>query len=276
MSQDVVDVILRGGETLRLRPPRESDTARSSSSSEPSRSEACTCGSTDSHGSGPRSPSSSSTPTGASAARSSGRSPRPAASASSRSANYVRLRDPAVAEAAFAVADEYQRRGIGTRLVEQLAERAGDRGSSGSSPRCSPKTGGCSESSTSLGFELSREFAGGEVEIAFPTKSTERYEARIDERDHVAVTASLHPFFDPRTVAVVGRFQASWLDRRRAVPQRPRGGLRRCCVPDQPRRHGCRGRARLPIDRGRPGGDRPRRHLRARGVGARGRRAGAR
>jgi acetyl coenzyme A synthetase (ADP forming)-like protein len=42
------------------------------------------------------------------------------------------------------------------------------------------------------------------VEIAFPIKSTERYEARLDERDHVAVTASLRAFFEPRTVAVVG------------------------------------------------------------------------
>jgi len=42
--------------------------------------------------------------------------------------NYERLRDPGVAEAAFAVADPYQRRGIGTRLVEQLAERAGREG----------------------------------------------------------------------------------------------------------------------------------------------------
>nr|MBA2298415.1 GNAT family N-acetyltransferase [Actinomycetota bacterium] len=40
-------------------------------------------------------------------------------------ANYVRLRDPKLAEAAFAVADEHQGRGIGTRLLEQLAARAG-------------------------------------------------------------------------------------------------------------------------------------------------------
>ena len=39
-------------------------------------------------------------------------------------ASYTRLRDPAVAEAAFTVADEHQRRGIGTRLLEQLAARA--------------------------------------------------------------------------------------------------------------------------------------------------------
>ena len=39
-------------------------------------------------------------------------------------ASYVRLRDPLAAEVAFVVADAFQRRGIGTRLLEQLSERA--------------------------------------------------------------------------------------------------------------------------------------------------------
>ena len=38
--------------------------------------------------------------------------------------SYVRLRDPAAAEAAFVVADELQGHGLGTRLLEQLAARA--------------------------------------------------------------------------------------------------------------------------------------------------------
>jgi RimJ/RimL family protein N-acetyltransferase len=43
-------------------------------------------------------------------------------------ASYVRLREPTTAEAAFAVADSFQQRGIGTRLVEQLAARAARHG----------------------------------------------------------------------------------------------------------------------------------------------------
>src|SRR5262245_59161113 len=43
-------------------------------------------------------------------------------------ASYTRLRDPSAAEVAFAVADEEHGRGIATRLLEQLAARAGETG----------------------------------------------------------------------------------------------------------------------------------------------------
>ena len=42
-------------------------------------------------------------------------------------ASYDGLREPGVAEVAFAVADEFQRRGIGMRMLEQLAAIAADR-----------------------------------------------------------------------------------------------------------------------------------------------------
>jgi len=55
-----------------------------------------------------------------------------------------------------------------------------------------------------VGFELTRELEGGELEVQFPIAATEAYRARVDERDHVAVTASLRPFFEPGSVAVLG------------------------------------------------------------------------
>ncbi|HUF01874.1 MAG TPA: GNAT family N-acetyltransferase [Gaiellaceae bacterium] len=118
--------------------------------------------------------------------------------------NYERLRDPAVAEAAFAVADAYQRRGIGTRLVEQLADRAGRHGIERFVAEVMADNRGMLGVFEALGFELSRELAGGEIEIHFPIARTELYEQRVDERDHVAVTASVRPFFAPGSVAVVG------------------------------------------------------------------------
>ena len=54
------------------------------------------------------------------------------------------------------------------------------------------------------GFEVSRSLAGGEVEVRFPIAPTEKFRARVEERDHVAVAASLKPFFAPATVAVIG------------------------------------------------------------------------
>jgi acetyl coenzyme A synthetase (ADP forming)-like protein len=119
-------------------------------------------------------------------------------------ANYERLRDPKVAEAAFAVADEYQRRGIGTRLVEQLAERAGQHGIERIVAEVLADNRDMLGVFEAIGFELRRELAGGEIEIEFPVAPTARYEERVDERDHVAVSASLRPFFEPTTVAVVG------------------------------------------------------------------------
>ena len=54
------------------------------------------------------------------------------------------------------------------------------------------------------GFELTRELESGEVEVQFPIAATEVYREHVDARDHEAVVASLRPFFEPRTVAVIG------------------------------------------------------------------------
>ena len=55
-----------------------------------------------------------------------------------------------------------------------------------------------------VGFKATRGLEGGVYEVRFPIAATETYRERVDERDHVAVTASLQGFFRPRTVAVIG------------------------------------------------------------------------
>jgi acetyl coenzyme A synthetase (ADP forming)-like protein len=119
-------------------------------------------------------------------------------------ANYVRLRDPTVAEAAFAVADEHHRRGIGTRLLEQLAARAAEVGIQRFLAEVLADNRDMLGVFEAVGFELSRELQGGELEVQFPIAATERYVERVEARDHTAVTASLRPFFEPRSVAVLG------------------------------------------------------------------------
>jgi acetyl coenzyme A synthetase (ADP forming)-like protein len=119
-------------------------------------------------------------------------------------ANYVRLRDRAAAEVAFAVADEHQRRGIGTRLLERLAERAGEVGIERFVAEVMADNRRMLGVFEAAGFELTRELEGGELEVQFPIRATDLYRARVDERDHVAVTASLRSFFEPQTVAVIG------------------------------------------------------------------------
>jgi acetyl coenzyme A synthetase (ADP forming)-like protein len=118
--------------------------------------------------------------------------------------NYVRLRDPRTAEAAFAVADDFQRKGIGTRLLEQLAQRAAAHGIEAFIAEVLPENQVMLSVFENIGFKATRVLDGGVVEVRFSIEPTERYQARVDERDHIAVTASLKPFFEPKTVAVVG------------------------------------------------------------------------
>jgi acetyl coenzyme A synthetase (ADP forming)-like protein len=118
--------------------------------------------------------------------------------------NYVRLRDPAVAESAFAVADDEQGRGIGTRLLERLAARAAGVGIARFVAEVLADNTSMLGVFERAGFELTRALASGVVEVEFPIASTERFELSVEERDHTAIVASLRSFFEPTSVAVVG------------------------------------------------------------------------
>jgi acetyl coenzyme A synthetase (ADP forming)-like protein len=119
-------------------------------------------------------------------------------------ASYVRLRDPTAAECAFVVADDFQRRGIGTRLLEQLADRAAAVGIERFVAEVLPENSQMLRVFQAVGFESTRSLESGTVEVEFRIAPTETYLVRVDERDHLAAVASLRPFFAPASVAVLG------------------------------------------------------------------------
>jgi acetyl coenzyme A synthetase (ADP forming)-like protein len=122
-------------------------------------------------------------------------------------ASYSRLRDPAAAEVAFTVADEHQRRGIGTRMLEQLAERAAAAGIARFVAEVMADNAAMLRVFEDAGFGVSRELDRGTFEVAFPIEPTPSYLGHVDERDHLGVVASLRPFFSPASVAVIGASQ---------------------------------------------------------------------
>jgi acetyl coenzyme A synthetase (ADP forming)-like protein len=119
-------------------------------------------------------------------------------------ANYARLRDPRVAEVAFAVADELQGRGIATRLLEQLASAAAAVGIEEFLAEVMLDNHAMLHVFSDAGFETTRETVQGTAEVHLALAATETLRARVDERDHVGVVESLQPFFTPDTVAVIG------------------------------------------------------------------------
>ncbi len=119
-------------------------------------------------------------------------------------ANYVRLREAASAEVAFAVAEAHQARGVGTRLLEQLAERAAGVGIERFVAEVMPENKAMLKVFEAAGFSVTRVLDRGTIEVAFPIAATEEYLTHVDQRDHLAVVASLRPFFAPASVAVVG------------------------------------------------------------------------
>jgi acetate---CoA ligase (ADP-forming) len=119
-------------------------------------------------------------------------------------ARYEGLREPGVAEVAFAVADELQRHGIGTRMLEQLAAVAAERGIH----RFDAEVLGGNALMLGVfehaGFAVRRQSHSGELTVSLDITPTEVVRERIDERDHFAAIASLRAVLAPSSVAVLG------------------------------------------------------------------------
>jgi acyl-CoA synthetase (NDP forming) len=119
-------------------------------------------------------------------------------------AGYHRLNEPATAEVAFAVADEMQGRGLATRLLEQLAEIAAERGITRFDAEVMAGNRRMLGVFANAGFDTTRRSELGEVRVSLDLHPTERLEERVADRTHVGAVASLRPLLAPRSVAVVG------------------------------------------------------------------------
>ncbi len=111
------------------------------------------------------------------------------------------------AEAAFVVEDEYQGRGIGSHLLEQLVAIAREKGIGTFESAILAENQNMMQVLQRSGFYLAEEMESGvyqmEMDLA-PTSTVERMSA---EREKVASIASLQAFLKPRSIAVIGASQ---------------------------------------------------------------------
>jgi acetate---CoA ligase (ADP-forming) len=116
-------------------------------------------------------------------------------------------RDPAHpqrAEVAFAVADALQGRGLGTKLLERLAELARDRRIRAFDAYVLGDNRRMMDVFIQSGYAVTNDFEHGIYHVTLSLETTPEFAEAAAARSQVAATASLRPFFEPRTVAVIG------------------------------------------------------------------------
>jgi acetyl coenzyme A synthetase (ADP forming)-like protein len=120
-------------------------------------------------------------------------------------AGYYR-RDPTSdrAEVAFAIADADQGRGIGTRMLERLAEIARDHGVGTFDAYVLGENRRMMDVFLDSGFAATEHLQDRVFHVTLSLEATAQYAERAAERSQLAAAASMRPFFEPRVVAVVG------------------------------------------------------------------------
>ncbi|WP_406209291.1 GNAT family N-acetyltransferase [Kitasatospora sp. NBC_01560] len=115
------------------------------------------------------------------------------------------LDDPATAELALAVADEWHRRGVATLLLEHLVHAARGRGVRVFEADTLAGNRGVHRVFADLGLPVHRRLEQGEIRVRVPLDETdEHYREAVDGRGRRADVASLGPLLRPASVAVLG------------------------------------------------------------------------
>ena len=112
--------------------------------------------------------------------------------------------DPARAEVAFAIADRFQGRGIGTRLLEALAETGREHGLQHFHADVLGANDRMMRVFCDSGFEIENRVDSGVCHVVLSLARTARTDVKAAERSETAATASMRHFFHPRSVVVIG------------------------------------------------------------------------
>jgi acetate---CoA ligase (ADP-forming) len=116
---------------------------------------------------------------------------------------YIRS-SPEAAEVAFAVADALQGRGLGTILLAHLAEVADEQGISAFFAEVLPENHRMIEVFRESGFPVAVRSEPGSIRVELPTSFSSEALRRFEERDRTAAAAAARRFIEPRSVAVIG------------------------------------------------------------------------
>ena len=118
-------------------------------------------------------------------------------------AMYVRTRDDH-AELAFAVADEFQGRGVGTILLAHLAEVAHDAGIAVLEAETLPENHKMIEVFRESGIPYTMRSEPGSIRVELPAALSEDAVERFERREQTAAVAAMRSLLSPRGVAVIG------------------------------------------------------------------------
>ena len=108
------------------------------------------------------------------------------------------------AEVAFVVEDAHQGRGIGSVLLEHLAEAARENGISRFVAEVLPQNAAMLRVFGDFGYQVHRSYADGVVHLAFPIATTEKSREVQEIREQRTEARSIARLLSPRGVAVYG------------------------------------------------------------------------